>query len=450
VYTGLALAADGAGESFLYAADFSRGTIDVFDPSFRPVVHPGSFQDLDLPAGFAPFNIQAVNGLLFVTYARQDGDRREDVAGVGNGFIDVYTPDGSLVRRFASRGALDSPWGLALAPAGFGPFGGALLVGNNGDGLISAYDPASGAFLGQVADRHGVPITIPNLWALTFGNGHAGGDSDTLFFAAGVNSDAHGLFGTIQAPGRRGADTAGSGAFDPTGPGEPGDYPLPPRGGPALGDGRPDLPLAASDLLPLRESSLALVPTLSAVAQPGRMNGAPVPGTPTLQGSFRPASDTIALTGAAGDAIPLNAFLDLNPSPGVPREQAAGQHPLSSLDTVGAQGSPSECDAGAEGLLVESSVGELKALAGEEQGPEAVPPSGQPDEVLIAVRPESRPVSGDEPAAAQKDVDTPTGIGWANLMHLLLVVSIPVVWAWWTRQEPGTRQPGDGQGKRAA
>src|SRR5262249_22525535 len=147
---------------------------------------------------------------------------------------DVYNTDGSLLKRFASQGALNSPWGLALAPADFAPFGGALLVGNEGDGRINAYDPASGTLLGALADGHGVPLAIPNLWGLTFGNGHAGGDSDTLFFAAGLDYDAHGLFGAIQSPERRGADTAGSGFFDPHAPGEPGDYPLPPSGGPSF------------------------------------------------------------------------------------------------------------------------------------------------------------------------------------------------------------------------
>src|SRR5262249_50767675 len=160
----------------------------------------------------------------------------------------------NLVRRFASRGALDSPWGLALAPAGFGPLGGALLVGNNGDGHINAYDPGSGNFLGQLSDANGAPITIPNLWALTFGNGHEGGDSDTLFFAGGVAGEVQGLFGAIQAPGRRGGATAGAGPFAPNAPGEPGASPLPPRGGPAFRAGSEDRTFPVADLLPLMES----------------------------------------------------------------------------------------------------------------------------------------------------------------------------------------------------
>src|SRR5262249_30476639 len=260
---------------------------------------------------FAPFNVQAINDLLFVTYARQDEDGREDVAGPGYGLIDVYTPGGSLVRRFASGGALDSPWGLALAPAGFGPVGGGLLVGNNGDGRISAYDPASGAFLGQLAGDDGIPIVIPELWALTFGNGHAGGDADTLFFAAGVGDDAHGLFGALQAPGRRGADTRGSGAFDPDAPDEPGDYPPPPPGRPGPRAGSADRPVPIADLLPLTESSLALAPTLSPVSGPiakveVMVLAAPVGGVRS-SGSGQtaaPASDPVLLIRSDGDSWP--------------------------------------------------------------------------------------------------------------------------------------------------
>src|SRR5262245_22758189 len=327
VYTGLALAADPAGRSFLYAADFSRGTIDVFDQDFRPVVLPGSFQDPNLPAGFAPFNIQYIDDLLFVTYAQQGEGRSEDVAGAGHGFIDVYGTDGSLVRRFASQGALNSPWGLALAPADFGRFGGALLVGNKGDGRINAYDPRGGTFLGDLAGDNGVPIAVPNLWALTFGNGHAGGASDTLFFTAGLDGEWHGLFGAIQAPQRRGADTAGPGTFDPHAPGEPRDYPLPPSGGPALQERDDDSRPATAVLLPLTESSLALVPTLSTVPQPRVRAEAPAPLAPSVVAPFQgpvgtdrlvsstlvspPAGDLLPPKNAHANSLALSAFLDL-------------------------------------------------------------------------------------------------------------------------------------------
>jgi uncharacterized protein (TIGR03118 family) len=458
VYKGLALATDPAGRRFLYAADFGRGTIDVFDQDFRPVVRPGSFQDPSLPDGFAPFNVQNINNLLFVTYAQQDEARHDDVAGAGHGFIDVYDTGGVLVRRFASQGALNSPWGLALAPAGFGPFGGALLVGNNGDGRINAYDPGSGAFLGELAGDNGIPVAIPNLWALTFGNGHLGGDPDTLFFAAGVDSEAHGLFGAIQAPGRRGADTAGSGAFDPNAPGEPGDYPLPPGGGPAFRAGSGGRPVPASDLLPLRESSLALVPTLAPLSQPGTRTEALVPAAPVRGVSVSgpvltagPASDTIMLfppdadsppaRGGPSDAVALNTFLDLSASVNGPREKAGVQRPDTNLHAVGARRSPAaDRDAGAEGLLSEADATQLEAQASQKQGPEAHPPSGQADEVLAGVPPETRAESAVERAVGNESGETQGGGGWINLANLLAVVSVPVIWACWLRHEMKSRQ----------
>src|SRR5262249_52798277 len=133
-YKGLALASDASGQSFLYAANFSSGTIDVFDQNFQPVVRPGAFQDPNLPSGFAPFNVQNIDNKLYVTYALQDSEKYDDVAAPGNGFVDVYNTDGALINRFASQGELNSPWGLTMAPADFGAFGGALLVGTTGDG----------------------------------------------------------------------------------------------------------------------------------------------------------------------------------------------------------------------------------------------------------------------------------------------------------------------------
>jgi uncharacterized protein (TIGR03118 family) len=461
VYTGLALGADPAGRRFLYAADFSRGTIDVFDTDFRPAVRPGAFQDPILPDDFAPFNIQNINNLLFVTYAQQDAGGRDDAAGAGHGFIDVYDPDGGLIGRFASQGALNSPWGLALAPADFGPFGGALLVGNNGDGRISAYDPRSGAFLGQLAQDNGLPLAIPDLWALTFGNGHAGGDSHTLFFAAGVAYDEHGLFGAIQAPGRRGADTAGSGAFDPNAPGEPGDYPLPPRGGPGFQDASEDPPVPVSDLLPLRESSLALAPTLATIPQPGTRIEAPIPAAPMGGVPVRgpvltagAASDTVTLTSAGGDsqparggpndAVALNTLLDLNASGDLPQVKAGGQRPGTNLRPVGARSSPSaDGDAGAEGLLSEPYVEKLEAQSGGDQGPAGLPPTSQADEELALIPPERRPESMDERAAGSERVEAQDGSSWINLLSLLLVVGLPAIWACWLRahpDEPGSRQ----------
>ena len=306
VFTGITLAIN-AGRSFLYAADFSHQAIDVFDQQFRPVLDPGAFRDPAIPAGYAPFNIENMDGLLYVTYAERDADGHDDVPGVGHGYIDVYNTAGSLLRRFASQGPLDSPWGLALAPAGFGPLSGALLVGNNGDGHISAFDPHSGAFLGQLTDDAGAPIAIPYLWSLTFGNGHVGGDANALFFAAGVDDGAHGLFGAIQAPARRGTDTAGTGIFDPHAPGEPGDYPLPPRAGPALSSDSAVRPDPVVDFLPMARSSLVLVPTLSPAAPASTRFDA-------LTSTAIPDAGPWSLRSVDDHVVALTSLLDVNAS----------------------------------------------------------------------------------------------------------------------------------------
>jgi uncharacterized protein (TIGR03118 family) len=197
IYKGLAIADTGHG-TLLYAANFHAGTIDVFDETFAPVTAPGGFTDRDLPSGFAPFNIQEIGGKLYVAYAQQDADAKDEVAGPGLGFVDVFDTDGHLLKRLVSQGQLDAPWGLALAPRSFGAFGGALLVGNFGDGAINAYDPRSGAFLGQLMNADGNPIVIDGLWALRFGNGTIG-TPRTLLFTAGIADEAHGIFGSIEA-----------------------------------------------------------------------------------------------------------------------------------------------------------------------------------------------------------------------------------------------------------
>jgi uncharacterized protein (TIGR03118 family) len=202
VYKGLALGTAG-GANFLYATNFRAGTIDVFDKNFAPhTFFAGQFTDPNLPAGFAPFGIANISGLLFVTYAKQDAAKHDDVAGLGNGFVDVFNTSGDLLGRFASGGKLNSPWGLALAPKGFGQFGGDLLVGNFGDGHINAFkiqfNPAiSGQFVGQLSNSHRKPITIDGLWGLAFGNGGMAGSTNTLFFTAGINDEADGLFGSL-------------------------------------------------------------------------------------------------------------------------------------------------------------------------------------------------------------------------------------------------------------
>ena len=199
VYKGLAIGTDGT-FNFLYAANFNSGRIDVFGKLFTNVgFGPGNFTDPGLPAGYAPFNIQNLGGKFYVTYALQDGAKHDDVPGAGHGFVDVYDAVGTFQRRLISGGALNSPWGLALAPASFGPFGNALLVGNFGDGAINAYDPNTGAFLGTLNDQSGNPVAIPGLWALSFGNGVGGGDVNTLYFSAGIGDEGHGLFGKLAA-----------------------------------------------------------------------------------------------------------------------------------------------------------------------------------------------------------------------------------------------------------
>lgn len=209
IYKGLAIATTAAGDR-LYATNFHAGTVDVFDGQFHAVTPPGAFADPDLPARYAPFGIRSLGGLIYVTYALQDDNAEDDVAGGGHGFVDAFDLDGNLVRRVASRGRLNSPWGLAIAPAGFGKFGGMLLVGNFGDGGINAFDlgndRGNGAARlgGQLMSADGRPLTIDGLWALAFGNGGNAGPTSTLFFTAGPAGEAHGLFGTLvpaPAPG---------------------------------------------------------------------------------------------------------------------------------------------------------------------------------------------------------------------------------------------------------
>jgi uncharacterized protein (TIGR03118 family) len=195
VYKGLTIATTGDG-TFLYASNFHDGTVDVFNSSFQLVHLAGGFQDRRLPRGYAPFGIQEINGLIYVTYALQNAARHDDVAGPGHGFIDIYTNNGFLVKRLVSRGDLNSPWGLAEAPGGFGPFGGDLLVGNFGNGLIHAYGLFSGRPDGALLSEQRRPVQIDDLWALKFGTAATGG-TGTLLFSAGINNEMDGLVGSI-------------------------------------------------------------------------------------------------------------------------------------------------------------------------------------------------------------------------------------------------------------
>jgi uncharacterized protein (TIGR03118 family) len=196
VFKGLAIANTASGAR-IYATDFHHNKVDVWNSSFMKVKHPGAFQDPAIPDRYAPFGIEAVKGDIVVTYAKQDADAHDDVAGPGNGFVDVYDKSGNLLRRFAQHGALNSPWGIALAPQGFGPASGALLIGNFGNGRVNAYNPASGKFLGALWSN-GQRIRIPGLWALKFGNGVIG-SPQSLLFTAGPAKESHGLFGKITA-----------------------------------------------------------------------------------------------------------------------------------------------------------------------------------------------------------------------------------------------------------
>ncbi|MFN8640385.1 MAG: TIGR03118 family protein [Candidatus Binatia bacterium] len=198
IYKGLAIGKDGAA-SRLYATDFHNGRVGVYDGEFGDVDREGAFTDPNIPAGYAPFGIQNIGGNIYVTYAKQDENKEDDVPGSGNGYVDEYDGAGNLLRRFASRGQLNSPWGIVEAPASFGTFGGSLLIGNFGNGRINAFNPDTGAFQGSLSKMGGGPIEIEGVWGLGFGNGASAGNSDTLYFAAGPDDEANGLFGMITA-----------------------------------------------------------------------------------------------------------------------------------------------------------------------------------------------------------------------------------------------------------
>jgi uncharacterized protein (TIGR03118 family) len=197
-YKGIALANNGSG-NFLYVTDFHNGKIDVLDANYNLVHLAGSFTDPKLPAGYAPFGIMASGSKVYVTYAQQDADKEDDVAGAGKGFVDVYDTNGALLQRLVSHGKLNAPWGMTVAPANFGDFSGDLLVGNFGDGKINAYNATTGAFQGTLSSSPGHAVSIDGLWGLAFGNGNTAGDATTLYYSAGPDDESHGLFGKITA-----------------------------------------------------------------------------------------------------------------------------------------------------------------------------------------------------------------------------------------------------------
>jgi uncharacterized protein (TIGR03118 family) len=196
IYKGLAIADTKQGPR-LYATDFHNARVDVWDDTFAPAGRPGAFTDRKVPKGFAPFGIQTVaEKFVVVTYAKQDEDAEDDVAGPGLGLVDVYDTQGNLLRRFARGRPLNAPWGIALAPKDFGRASGDLLIGNFGDGRINAFDVRHGRFDGALRDEHGRKLAIDGLWALKFGNGVIG-NTNTLLFTAGPDDESHGLFGAI-------------------------------------------------------------------------------------------------------------------------------------------------------------------------------------------------------------------------------------------------------------
>jgi uncharacterized protein (TIGR03118 family) len=202
VYKGLVFGVNAKGV-FLFATNFRAGTVDVFHPAssgstngfYEPVTTDGGFTDPKIPAGYAPFGIQNIDGSLFVTYAKQNAAKHDDAAGPGRGFVDVFDTDGHLLRRFASRGPLNSPWGVARASYAFGRFSGEVLIGNFGNGQVNAFD-SDGNFLGALRDAKGKPLAVDGLWTLTLGGGR-NSNSNTLYFTAGPNGETDGLFGTI-------------------------------------------------------------------------------------------------------------------------------------------------------------------------------------------------------------------------------------------------------------
>ena len=193
VYKGLAIGMP-AKRAYIYAANFRAGDVEMYNEHFQLVK---TFTDATIPTGYAPFNVQNLGGTLYVTFAKQDKAKHDDVPGPGFGFVDAFSLNGTLIGRVASRGPLNAPWGLDIAPASFGPFAGALLVGNFGDGWINAFNPGTGAYMGPLTDAHGAPVAIQGLWGLITGNGGSGGDANLVYFSAGPGGETHGLFGSL-------------------------------------------------------------------------------------------------------------------------------------------------------------------------------------------------------------------------------------------------------------
>jgi uncharacterized protein (TIGR03118 family) len=193
------------GNGYAYAADFHGGVIQVFKGTASAPNLTGNFTDPNLPSGYTPFNVQDLGGKVYVSYAVPDSARHDEVPGAGLGVVDAFDQQGKFLNRVATGGTLNAPWGMAIAPSSFGALAGALLVGNFGDGRISAYNLGTNSFLGQLMGAGGTPLTIDGLWALSPGNGSGGGSTSRIYFTAGPDGESHGLFGvltpTIPEPG---------------------------------------------------------------------------------------------------------------------------------------------------------------------------------------------------------------------------------------------------------
>jgi len=197
VYKGIAMSTDANGQTRLYVTNFRSGMVEMYSDGFMALGSGPAFVDPKLPDSYAPFNIVNINGALFVTFAKQNADKHDDVAGQGHGFVDVFELDGTFRQRFAQHGQLNSPWGVAQAPTNFGALSGDLWIGNFGNGHINAYNPDSGEFIDKVRNPKGQAIVIDGLWALRVGNNGNGGRSDTIYFTAGPNGETDGLFGSL-------------------------------------------------------------------------------------------------------------------------------------------------------------------------------------------------------------------------------------------------------------
>jgi uncharacterized protein (TIGR03118 family) len=199
-YKGLAIGTVGS-QDFLYASNFHSGEVEMYDSSFKL---KKTFTDSTMAKGYAPYNVQVLAGTLYVTFAKQDKAKKDEVTGPGFGYVDAFNLKGKFLRRVVSKGALNAPWGLDIAPPGFGALAGDLLVGNFGDGWINAYDTKKGKYKGPLVDGSGSPIAITDLWGLLTGNGGQGGDVNTVYFTAGLSNETRGLFGGISlVPGSK-------------------------------------------------------------------------------------------------------------------------------------------------------------------------------------------------------------------------------------------------------